>query len=1187
MIDIKSISGESLFNVPITKDAVSHQELMVADYIALSWSSDNGAILPAGAYIEYEGERYSILEPYTPNRVNELEYDYKPKFYSRIAIWDRQPACVYTYQEDGVTLKTREFDWSFVGSPADAIHIVLQSIRNEVGEEWTARIADSLPATVELSSQTASIQSVLSSIADQCETEYWVDMKNNILHLSRCEIGDVVELSVGSNVKVPSTTSSNEGYYTRFYPLGSTKNVTQNAQTTLNGVVNKRLMLDPIKYPFGYKDVKGSFVDGVFESSLSEGEIFSKVVTFDDIYPSSNLVISDVRPRLKYRLNGADKVVVGGTDDEPVYEQYAIWYFRIDGFNFNKDSIIKGTELSVHFKTNQLAGRDFKLQYHEKGGLESASDDVAPFVVNDGDYEILFEEQNGVIIPSTAYIIPQDGDEIVLYNIEMPQEYVAAAQIRLEEAIDKYIAEQERDKNTYEFDSDAVAFYEDGIDLSLGQSVRYTNGDKSIDTRVLMVEKHLDFSCEQRIRVGNEIIKGRTQELRDEVNSLNQNVDVLAAFNDMSKTIQDSYVRTQAKVSEALAAYGEMFYWREKGVTIGTRYNLYSEGEISAGGEGEAIGTGGEGGLDEETLQRYLDENGYATQEWVDDQGYASEQSVTTLGTKVSNLGDRVTNLEAGGGTGGGDIDLTAYATKEWVEDKGYATLSAVSTALLKKQDKITNLATIESGAAKGATAVQPESLAKVATSGSYNDLSDKPTIPAAVTETTVAGWGFTKNTGNYTKPTAGIPKSDLASAVQQSLGKADTALQTIPDEYITEDELAKAIANKVDKDGDKVLSDNNYTDEDKAKLDGLSNYDDTALTQRITAAEGEIRNIKKDVSDNSDSIGDVDSRLQTIEAWHNTIGQKFSLDKDAVKLSGDFFTTGENSAAGKGEAIGGEGGGGIDYDELEDYLADKHYATESWVNQQGFAKGTIPTRVSQLTNDAQYLASITSDMVTAALGYNPFNSANFTKGNIKSTLGISDWALASTKPSYDYGEIDGTPDLSAYAKASDLNGKVDKVSGKGLSTNDYTDTEKAKLASLQNYDDSALTQRVTNVESKANTNASAIESLEERASNHENAISGIASRLATIEGWRTEWDKHISYDTQKKAVKVTGDFYATGESSASGMGEEIGDIEQLLTRLTTAEDTIAQQKAQLIALGTALGALQSELEELRNQINK
>ena len=57
--------------------------------------------------------------------------------------------------------------------------------------------------------------------------------------------------------------------------------------------------------------------------------------------------------------------------------------------------------------------------------------------------------------------------------------------------------------------------------------------------------------------------------------------------------------------------------------------------------------------------------------------------------------------------------------------------------------------------------------------------IKNKPTIPAAVTEATVSGWGFTKNTGTYSKPSTGIPKTDLASSVQASLDKADTALQS------------------------------------------------------------------------------------------------------------------------------------------------------------------------------------------------------------------------------------------------------------------------------------------------------------------------------------------------------------------------------------------------------------------------
>ena len=61
-------------------------------------------------------------------------------------------------------------------------------------------------------------------------------------------------------------------------------------------------------------------------------------------------------------------------------------------------------------------------------------------------------------------------------------------------------------------------------------------------------------------------------------------------------------------------------------------------------------------------------------------------------------------------------------------------------------------------------------------------DVGALPDDTAIPDETTVAGWGFTKNTGTYSKPSSGIPKSDLASGVQDSLDLADTAIQTETD---------------------------------------------------------------------------------------------------------------------------------------------------------------------------------------------------------------------------------------------------------------------------------------------------------------------------------------------------------------------------------------------------------------------
>ena len=64
---------------------------------------------------------------------------------------------------------------------------------------------------------------------------------------------------------------------------------------------------------------------------------------------------------------------------------------------------------------------------------------------------------------------------------------------------------------------------------------------------------------------------------------------------------------------------------------------------------------------------------------------------------------------------------------------------------------------------------------------------------------------------------------------------------------------------------------------------------------------------------------------------------------------------------------------------------------------------------------------------------------------------GTAGQVLKKTSTGYDWGtDNDTQPDLTPYAKMADLDEKVDKVSGKGLSTNDYTTDEKNKLAGVE-----------------------------------------------------------------------------------------------------------------------------------------
>lgn len=175
----------------------------------------------------------------------------------------------------------------------------------------------------------------------------------------------------------------------------------------------------------------------------------------------------------------------------------------------------------------------------------------------------------------------------------------------------------------------------------------------------------------------------------------------------------------------------------------------------------------------------------------------------------------------------------------------------AVYAALQGKQDAINDLDSIRSGASKGTTAVQPGSLAAVATSGSYNDLKNKPAI--------------------YAKPAAGIPKSDLASDVQTSLGKADSAIsQTAADKrYIrkTVDEFDSPLTFAI-ADGIVGTDDEYYFLPEKAPS---------------TASDSQILATKADVAQGGGggTGGSVDSESEeVIAAAFNDMNKRMDADK-------------------------------------------------------------------------------------------------------------------------------------------------------------------------------------------------------------------------------------------------------------------------------------------------------------------
>lgn len=118
----------------------------------------------------------------------------------------------------------------------------------------------------------------------------------------------------------------------------------------------------------------------------------------------------------------------------------------------------------------------------------------------------------------------------------------------------------------------------------------------------------------------------------------------------------------------------------------------------------------------------------------------------------------------------------------------------------------------------------------------------------------------------------------------------------------------------------------------------------------------------------------------------------------------------------------------------------------------------TVPTKTSQLANDSAFQ---TSAQVVAAIntaisksGHASFQKVDAVPKVDAAQENILYLVMNTTTKHYDiYAKIKGDGDHYTMELLDDttvdLSGKVDKVAGKGLSTNDYTTAEKTKLAGI------------------------------------------------------------------------------------------------------------------------------------------
>ena len=199
-------------------------------------------------------------------------------------------------------------------------------------------------------------------------------------------------------------------------------------------------------------------------------------------------------------------------------------------------------------------------------------------------------------------------------------------------------------------------------------------------------------------------------------------------------------------------------------------------------------------------------------------------------------------------------------------------------------------------------------------------------------------------------------------------------------------------------------------------------------------------------ITDAVDSFKELQDFLEGITDSQTLASLLLELKNEILGGAGDEINTLKKVY----DALSGNTGGDVDL---------SNYYTKSEVDAKDNTKVDKVSGKGLSTND--YTTAEKSKLASLS---------NYNDTELRSLIGNT-YTKSEVDAKIDEAVAGGDVDLSNYYTKSEtdskVSNKVDKVTGKGLSTNDYTTAEKTKLAGLTNYDDSGIRTLITNIQNQ------------------------------------------------------------------------------------------------------------------------
>ena len=402
------------------------KEVQGDNILTLSFTHYTNIALDVNDYIDFEGERYWLMEKYAPKQNSESEWVYDLKLYGIESIIKRFLVLETT---DG----NAEPVFTLTAPPRDHVKMIVKCINDGLDHttDWKIGQVDGTDNIV-IDYEGKYCDEALKEIAEKVsgKAEWWIE--GQTINICRCEHGEELTLAYGKGLtELERDTTNTAKFYTRLFPIGSTRNIDPEKYG------HSRLML-----PGGLKYVELHTEEyGIYDHYEQDA--------FSEIYPRRTGLVSSVRTETK-------------TDDAG--NPFVVFYFKDETLSFDPNEYELPNEVKrVSFQDGELAGLGIDDDHYFEVNFNSKTREFE--IVTIWPYDDDTQQPGGNLIPKV-------GDHYILWNIRMPDEYYPLAEEEFCTAVDQYNAEHWQDISIYKGATDHVWVEQNKADLYVGRRVR-------------------------------------------------------------------------------------------------------------------------------------------------------------------------------------------------------------------------------------------------------------------------------------------------------------------------------------------------------------------------------------------------------------------------------------------------------------------------------------------------------------------------------------------------------------------------------------------------------------------------------------------------------------------------------------------------------------------------------------------